>query len=166
MKRWKERDTDACPRCGQIEDAPHVWKCIGEGASDVWDRSLTDLEEWLNSVNTDPDITTSILWNLNKWRDPISAGAPPTILDDIAEQQDDIGWLNFFEGKLAMAWEETQQQYYILIKSRRTGKRWAISLIKKLWQIAWDLWDHRNGILHKHSNPISLEDNERMDQKI
>ncbi|MFN9979508.1 MAG: hypothetical protein ACK53Y_06325, partial [bacterium] len=42
------------------------------------------------------------------------------------------------------------------IGSRRTGKRWVIELIKKLWHIAWDLWEHRNGILHKQNN-ISLE---------
>jgi hypothetical protein len=92
------------------------------------------LEDWLSSVSTDPDIITVILWNLNKWRDPISAGPPPMILDDIAEHQEAIGWHNFFEGKLAIAWEETQQQHYTLTKSRRTGKWWTISLKKKLWQ--------------------------------
>jgi hypothetical protein len=27
-------------------------------------------------------------------------------------------------------------------------------LIKKLWQIAWDLWEHRNGVLHKQTNMV------------
>ena len=49
-----------------------------------------------------------------------------------------------------------QQAYLQQIGSRRTGKHWVIELIKKLWHIAWDLWEHRNGILHKQNN-ISLE---------
>ena len=32
--------------------------------------------------------------------------------------------------------------------SRRSGFRWTVALIKKLQDIAWDMWDHRNGILH------------------
>jgi hypothetical protein len=29
-----------------------------------------------------------------------------------------------------------------------------IELIKKLWGVAWDLWEHRNGILHKKETQI------------
>jgi hypothetical protein len=27
-------------------------------------------------------------------------------------------------------------------------------LIKKLWGVAWDLWEHRNGILHKKESQV------------
>jgi hypothetical protein len=49
----------------------------------------------------------------------------------------------------------TQQAYYTLIKSRRIGKRWVVALIKKMWDIAWDLWEHRNGILYQSTNVVS-----------
>jgi hypothetical protein len=29
---------------------------------------------------------------------------------------------------------------------RRTGKRWLIAVIKKTWEIAWSLWQHRNKV--------------------
>ena len=32
--------------------------------------------------------------------------------------------------------------------SRRSGKRWLVAVLKKLSDIAWDQWEHRNGILH------------------
>jgi hypothetical protein len=53
-----------------------------------------------------------------------------------------------------------------MLQSRRTGKWWAISLLKKLWQIAWDLWEHRNGILHNRQNMITAEECTRLDQMI
>lgn len=46
-------------------------------------------------------------------------------------------------------WAQAQQAYYLLIKSRHTGKQWVVALLKKFWDIAWDLWEHRNGILHE-----------------
>lgn len=42
-----------------------------------------------------------------------------------------------------------------MLKSRRSGKRWTVELIKKLWGIAWDLWEHCNGILHDSQNAVS-----------
>jgi hypothetical protein len=41
---WKERESDACPRCASFKDAPHVWTCSGEGADEVWAQSIWDLE--------------------------------------------------------------------------------------------------------------------------
>ncbi len=35
MLRWRQWDTDQCPRCGEREDAPHVWTCKEKGANDV-----------------------------------------------------------------------------------------------------------------------------------
>ncbi len=36
MSRWKQRESLACPRCLDLEDATHVWKCHGEGADNIW----------------------------------------------------------------------------------------------------------------------------------
>ena len=32
--------------------------------------------------------------------------------------------------------------------SRNTGRRWAIELAKKLMGVCWDMWQHRNDVLH------------------
>jgi hypothetical protein len=34
------------------------------------------------------------------------------------------------------------------VGSTHSGKRWLAALILKLWNIAWDLWEHRNNIAH------------------
>ena len=60
--------------------------------------------------------------------------------------QDKMGWDAAFEGNFSTAWIEVQQRYYEFVGSRRTGRRWLISLIKKFWEIAWDLWKDRNRV--------------------
>ena len=34
------------------------------------------------------------------------------------------------------------------------GRRWLSALITKLRQVAWDIWQHRNNMLHKKDNNI------------
>jgi hypothetical protein len=69
-----------------------------------------------------------------------------------------IGRRCFLKGWLYKEWASAQQAYYSLIKYRRLGKSWTVELIKKLWGIAWDLWEHRNGILHDKQNVVSINE--------
>jgi hypothetical protein len=87
-------------------------------------------------------------------------------LTGVLGSQTTIGWRRFFEGWISHEWTKAQQAHYTSIKSLCTGKRWAVALIKKLWDIAWDLWEHRNGILHESSNVVSQNELCILDRKI
>jgi hypothetical protein len=150
---WKLQKDNLCPRCGDLEDAPHVWVCQGSGATEIWDKSLDKLEDWPKQwIQT---LIFSIQLYLQSWRD----GTTPTysassLIQDLQHRQTRIGWHGFFEGWLVPEWTEVQQAYYKTIKSLRTGKRWTVALIKKMWEIMWDLWEHRNGVLHEKDNAV------------
>ena len=60
--------------------------------------------------------------------------------------QDLLGWDHFLEGVLSTNWAATQHLYYMGLNKRNSGHRWLTLLIKKLWQIAWDIWDYRNDV--------------------
>ena len=51
-------------------------------------------------------------------------------------------------GKGGTPFEKLQQKHFTDKDSKQTGKRWTTEIIKKLIQVAWDMWDHRNDILH------------------
>jgi hypothetical protein len=55
------------------------------------------------------------------------------------------------------SWQATQQIYFARIGSSRSPKRWTIALIQKLWEVAWNMWEHRNGILHDKEQSIILQ---------
>jgi hypothetical protein len=56
-------------------------------------------------------------------------------------------------------WAVLQQRYYDSIRSQKTGKRWVVASLKKLWAVAWDLWELRNGLLHDHkTSPNQAEE--------
>ena len=58
------------------------------------------------------------------------------------------------EGTPAIGWCEVQQSYYEWLGVKKTGLRWLSSLIQKLWDVAWDQWNHRNGILHDNDENL------------
>jgi len=70
-------------------------------------------------------------------------------------EQNVIGWNHFYEGWLSKGWISAQQAHYVKIKSMKTGGRWAVALIKKLWDMAWDMWEHRNEVLHERENLVT-----------
>jgi hypothetical protein len=60
--------------------------------------------------------------------------------------QDRLGWEAAFEGKWHVGWAEVQDTYFKFIGSQKSGKRWLVALIHKIWLTAWDLWEDRNGV--------------------
>ncbi len=109
----------------------------------------------MDEMDTDPDISMAILHSLKTWHSNTNIGYEvPFFLQDATDEQTIIGWNLFLEQWIAIEWEMIQQAYYNLIKSWRMGKRWLISIIKKLCQAAWDLWDHRNKVLHEKENTV------------
>jgi hypothetical protein len=115
-----------------------------------------NLERWLSTKETDPDIKHAIVSYLKTWKNGQPRAIPnPFPLQDTLHQQSVIGWWRFFEGWLVREWTNAQQAYYKIAESLRSGRRWTIELIKKLWNMAWGLWEHRNSILHKARNVVS-----------
>jgi hypothetical protein len=167
MKIWKKRETDKCPRCGKPEDSSHVWICDQLGALDIWNTAVLDLDQWMVSAQTDPDIRETIIHNLSNWytgHQPHNPLNGKTLL--AFDQQSDIGWNVSIEGWISFEWAAKQEEYYKFLGSRRTGRRWVIALIKKLWQIAWDLWQHCNSMLYEQENDVLQKESEQLNRRI
>jgi len=156
MKRWKYWNTDQCPRCGEAEDAPHVWTCSDPGARDIWNKSVDSLDLFLRKQDTDPTLLHIIKVYLQSWQTGVAISySPPRAFEQLIQEQSQIGWHRFFEGWFSPGWRDAQQRYYLATRSTRTGRRWVTALIQKFWDIAWDLWEHRNGVLHEKENLVT-----------
>ena len=152
MLRRKQWTHDQCPRCGQdAEDTVHVLKCQDPRAQELWKKAIDDLNTWMRQQSTHPGIRTAITAYLLAWQGDMPQPTlrnPSHGLAKVIEKQNEVGWQSLVEGCPVQGWQDIQQQYFIFIKSRKTGRRWLSSLIRKLWQVAWDMWEHRNSILH------------------
>jgi len=48
------------------------------------------------------------------------------------------------DGWLTRGWRNHQEKIWKHAKSRKSSLRWTAALIQKLWDVSWDMWDHRN----------------------
>jgi hypothetical protein len=74
----------------------------------------------------------------------------------------ELGWYNFLMGRISTQWKEVQHRYYTNYLwmgkwNNNTGKKWATTtLLQKVWEVSWDLWDHRNVVHLKTTTPAKL----------
>jgi hypothetical protein len=161
MYRRKEHATDECPRCGAPETVEHIWKCTTD-TQKLWTKALTGLREWLTAQKTHPEMVRAIVNGIDSWR--TGKTTPSTHvqwLQDIIMKQNECGWRNFFEGFFILDWKLAMHLHFKRARSKKSSKRWVAALIRKLWQVAWDLWEHRNGYLHdREDNLLSNQTND------
>lgn len=166
---WKDRDTDACPLCSAPEDARHVWKCPDHQAQAIRTKGISNISNWMETAQTDPQIQSAIVTHLTQYlnsQPPTPFSSPSPTVQAAIHIQNDIGWENLFEGCIAKEWEHTQIVYYEWCRSKKSGRRWTTALIQKLWDIAWDLWEYRNGIVHSKENAEILHNMAETDGSI
>ena len=120
----------------------------------------------MTKSRTLPDLQDAIIRSLKHWRNQDDRPDPdynwPGV-NDLVLLQDTVGWKAFLEGGVLQAWAAKQQDYYDWLNKKNTGKRWITTLIKKLWQISWNMWEHRNGEDKNPSSPASLREHARLD---
>jgi hypothetical protein len=169
LHRFNYQDHAECPRCAEFEDIAHVVKCQAPRATAQWEASLSQLAEWLVKAKTMPDLRKAIITQLTAWRNNDEPPLPqynwPGV-NDLITKQSTLGWRNFLEGGVLQEWAAKQQAYYNWLNRKNTGRRWITTLIKKLWEISWNMWEQRNGELRNPESSASLREHARLDAAI
>jgi hypothetical protein len=99
MFRWKKWTHTKCPCCGEFEDASHVLSCKAPAADELWHSAVDSLQQWMESVRTNPQVTEAIISELHKWRSPgYDLVRSPMMVILAHMQQGDIGWNLALEG--------------------------------------------------------------------
>lgn len=127
----------------------HVIRCQHPDAVTIFHTTLHNLELWLTKRQTHPDLRHTILGMLRSWYDNRPWNLPyvadPVTRSALAAQIQ-LGPHALIDGLLHSSWTTVQSQYYRSLGSRRTGFRWHSQLVRRIWEIAWTLWDHREAV--------------------
>jgi hypothetical protein len=119
----------------------------------TWQLGVASVGDWLTDTDTHGDIKDCLIGAL-------TAREPSTLFSDYNSEwcmeatleQDEIGWLNFVEGKISSKWRALQEEHYSEIGSRRSADRWAAGLVTQLLELVHDMWLHRNAVDHEHDS--------------
>jgi hypothetical protein len=174
MLRRKEWEHDLCPICLRPnEDSWHVQKCQAPPAQAQWLKSLDAFLETLKKACTLPAILDVLRSRMTSWMHDTPPHAYrmdelPVLVVKAMTDQDRIGWPNFMIGRISNLWTDAQDQWLVQIATRwkRSSLRWTRTVVQSTWEIAWDMWMHRNSVLHHPQHPWKLAALKTVDESI
>lgn len=168
LQKWGLQNHAECPRCQQKETAAHVLLCPDPRAVTVWETTLTKLDSWMLKKHTNPATQKAIIQRLREWHDGSTISAAPwnCTFKEALKAQNAIGWYPLLMGHVSNHWRAVQQDYYNSLALDNTGKQWVKQLLIQLFNISWDMWDHRNGIKHSALNPALLQEIQLLDSSM
>ncbi len=162
LLRCRYQDHSRCPCCGQEdEDTLHVLRCNEAGAKIKRNEAIRELDKWMHKKATAPPLLEGIIDRVSSWLldvPPMPVNCYDSLQQEAFAEQDQMGWWNFLLGRMSSKFAKSQDEYYKRIGSRQGGKRWLTALIQKMWDVSWDLWEHRNGIAHTDMTPARIEE--------
>jgi hypothetical protein len=133
---WEQYLCPLCPSCAQVnKTCSHILFCNHAGQVDALLKSIDLLEQWLEKVDTDPDLLECIV--------EFARGRGQVAMSDIcrgrdsqytkmAEEQDAIGWRIFMEGMVPRSIRRIQEMYTTTDDSNLFPKKWTVGTITKL----------------------------------
>ena len=88
-------------------------------------------------------------WHNSSPLPPIQSNNP--LIMTAITQQDNLSWYSFLCGFPAKGWRNVQHEHPLL---------WMSKLQRRIWEIPWALWEHRNYHLHNDGSSIHRTDNQ------
>ena len=103
-----------------------------------------------------PQLIPNLLQGIDNWRkgrDKTHTHIPLEISNNYYTQSI-IGRPQELMVILYQNWSEVKHLYLQPLSAKVTYQRWISSLIKKLWDMAWDICNQHNHILHTPEGPV------------
>jgi len=161
LQRRNYQEHSMCPRCGeQDETTKHVIQCQAADTQQRWKTGIKTIQQWFITTSTHPDLQQAILQRLEEWRDNKSRRpiyASNGMLREAVQQQDCIGWWSFFQGRITQQFERVMEEHYNQITTKKKHNKWTRQLIQQMWELQFQLWEHRNNIEHNEMTPAKQQ---------
>ena len=150
----------SCPCCSfPHEDKNHIILCQDEGRTKLYNDGVTKIDTWLRTQRTDP-LLRSLIRRYLKGRSLVSMVSLLTQRSQaqyhrLALEHDDLGWINFIEGRISKQFGEIQLKYYASKSSglfRKSARKWSAGLIERLIGLIHSQWLYRNSKIHYSSH--------------
>ena len=153
LSYWQD---DLCPLCRmQRENTKHVITCDSEQATKYRNDSITLFTNWLRDQLTDPAIVSCFsvaLKNHNSqaFSHSIKHTDATPLHHTAAMEQDEVGYVNFFFGRVSQKWRELQRRYFLFKYPTRkySADAWIRRVIGRIYRMTRGLWKFRCEIVH------------------
>ena len=137
--------------------------CPEVSATETLADGVYNLEKELNKIRTHPAIANTILFTLfDRGNSSFQSNIPTNMnaeerdvleaIETAAKEQDQIPFTYIFEGHIVKKWGFAQEIAYQKSGNKnRSGKTWSKKIVKLLYGITRDMWNHRNNRLYDNT---------------
>ena len=149
MKQMKLWDNDLCPCCQQVSESTttHLFLCPHPTVAMAREKVFHKILTWLETINTE-SLLLEIITAFWHGENLILDKECPKSLKNIYNTLRDIGLHQMWMGMIPVGMIEYQTEYYQLIGSKKSGKKWGLDLVQKMIRATHSLWMERNNLLH------------------
>jgi hypothetical protein len=162
QKKLFGQDTDGiCPVCSAaLETMDHIFQCDAPQVMALKHQLLEELREELAILGTPGMLIRSLSAGLEWWLInstnsdcPRAPGFGKIYAADVWSttayaEQTGLGWGQLLRGHMSMKWGEAYVKEMRSTKPKESHAEWTKRVIKLLWNLAFQIWANRNGILH------------------
>lgn len=130
---------------------------------------IEKLHQWMNQSTFLGKMTEIICSSLLLWQSSSSYSVhnnQSKTIQEATTHQDRIGWKCFMDGFFTTKWRTGLRAHYLFIKSQKSEILWMAKLQRKLWEIAYKMWDHRNNDLHREGLTIHKHELQALNNEI
>ena len=161
-----------CPfGCGRVEQNQHYLRCRRSPKYNHKLMCLKSIKGWMLKNNTAKLMQIVIQMRMADW---IKGDHMPRInvreeeggmrVQKAVDEQDEIGWDQFFKGRMSKEWQIIQGEEYQTLSNQgekilnhQTGLWWKTRIIRLIIYFALNEWQVRNDTLHKMKDKTARE---------
>ena len=150
MQLWGFRESAECPRCEEPESTLHVLRCKSESANEEFWEATETFAEWLVK-KTSTELGQALIDHALAAREDRDARIHQEWSNEVQQaclEQRRVGNRSMVEGLPTRHWRHIIQSRNTSGDSIEKGLRWTSALIRKNWEISWDMWVARNDLVH------------------
>ena len=105
---------------------------------------------------------------MNNWRNHTKSKYQPSNHHMIQAHADQnrIGWDSFIEGFWSKSFNECQSEHLTHINNTKSSLLLLSKAQRRIWKIAWHLWNHHNAILHDKNKSFHPSEIQNIDKEL
>ena len=116
----------------------------------------------MNDNDAEPNMTKIIFTSLRAWKNvdnlPYPRTEVPHIVIEAMIEKDGIGWYNCINGFISRKRRLIQRAYFKDLRSMKSPELWIARFQRRIWEIAWWLWQRQNEFLHNDGRTIHFQE--------
>ena len=161
LHQQDKQHSSKCPSCNEIKTNCHISSCQNPRRATIRNNMFRTVRRTMEKTETHihaqeiilHGIKAAIINGIETVAEEDLSFKPNGTIKAALKEQNEIGWTNFFRGRLSRKWEQVQQQHYHRTKPKKIDtNRWATLIISVMWQHLLLMWEDWNNDQHGRDN--------------